>query len=546
MYMLWLTDFFTSHMIEIFFIYGLGFFIMGIAVALESEQASALPLARAIPWLAGFGLLHALAEWMEMAIRIGEMARDSGPSLVSEAVTISIELASFLWLLKFGCELLALQHTETPPAATATTTPQPRPASSGACAVRRAILAVLAVFALGMLAISVRVSPSSILWVKLADVWTSYAVAIPAFVLTIYGLVGQSRSFRAQGWPEMSREMTGAAIAFCWYAAFDSIFVAKIPYLPASLINSTVFLQVVGIPIELFRAANALVIAVFFIRALRIFSAEDRRRLHSAIETQRRLQSSAEALNRELRGAAKEMSALYDQLSQRDEVHSHLLNRVVRAQEEERRRVARDLHDGVGQTLSGLAAGLAALESRFQEQGPTTHMQIEQMKTYAMQSVEELHRVVTDLRPSLLDDLGLVAALRWYARQYSETLPLVVTLDVHGKARRLAPEVEIVLFRIAQEALSNVVRHARANRATLRLNLQTEGVTLEVEDDGIGFDPQAAFAASGNSRPWGLLGMQERAALVSGTVDIQSQAWQGSKVTVTIPLQVHAAKETEQ
>jgi len=133
------------------------------------------------------------------------------------------------------------------------------------------------------------------------------------------------------------------------------------------------FLEIVGIPIEIFRAVNALVIAFFFIRALRIFAAEDRQRLEIAVATQRSLQVKSEKLNDELREAAKEMFALYDQLRKSDEVHSYLLKRVVRAQEEERRRVARDLHDSVGQTLSGLAAGLAALESRWRGQDLSMH-----------------------------------------------------------------------------------------------------------------------------------------------------------------------------
>jgi len=162
------------------------------------------------------------------------------------------------------------------------------------------------------------------------------------------------------------------------------------------------------------------------------------------------------------------------------------------------------------------------------------------MQKYAVQSLDELHRVITDLRPSLLDELGLVAALRWYARHYAETLPISVTVEVVGQSRRLPPEISIVLFRIAQEALTNVVRHARANTATIRLDIDDQRATLDVEDDGIGFDPKKTFDATGVHRPWGLLGMQERAALVGGSVDITSKAWHGSKVTVQIPLPAEA------
>ncbi len=521
-----LTDFFVAHIIEIDFIYGLGFFVLGMAVALETGHASALPLARATPWLASFGLVHALAEWSDVAITITEQRNGAPLPTAAEAVSIGIEFVSFMLLLRFGCELRDLQGNRSN-------------------ATRGILLSVLAAYGMGMVIISMRIPASSGLWIKVNDVWSTYAAGIPAFVMTVWGLLEQSRSFRKQGWPELSREMTGTAIAFCWYAVFDAVFVDTIPYPPASLINSTLFIQVIGVPVQLFRAVNALVIAFFFIRALRIFAGEDRRRLEQAITHERQLQASAEALNNELRDAAREMSALYDQLRQRDEVHSFLLKRVVRAQEEERRRVARDLHDGVGQTLSGLAAGLAALESRLQGHDEPAHKQIENMKTYAMQSVEELHRVITDLRPSLLDELGLVAALRSYVRHYAETLPITVNVEIDGPSRRLPPEIETVLFRIAQEALTNVVRHARANGATIRLTTNERQVVLAVEDDGIGFNPTATFAASGNSRPWGLLGMQERADLVGGSVDIQSQAWKGSRVTVTIPLSGQPA-ETEQ
>ena len=521
----WLTDFLSAHIIAIEFIYGLGFFTLGMAVALEAGHASALPLARATPWLAAFALLHALAEWSDLAIDIAQRLTRAPVSLIAPALTGPIEFFSFMALLRFGCELRDLDGKHSDLTA-------------------RIMWAVLGVYMVGFAVILMRVPLSTELWIEVNNVWSSYSVGIPAFIVTVWGLFDQSRVFRARNWPALSREIAGTAIALCWYALFDVVFVAPIPYPPASVINSALFMSIVGVPIELFRAINALVIAFFFIRALRIFAEEDRRRLEEAVRHERQLQAGAEALNNELREAAKEMAALYDQLRQRDEVHSFLLKRVVRAQEDERRRVARDLHDGVGQTLSGLATGLAALESRFQGLAEPQRKQMETMKAYAMQSVEELHRVITDLRPSLLDDLGLVAALRWYARHYAETLPLTVNVDIQGHTRRLPPEIETVLFRIAQESLTNVVRHARSNYATIRLSMNEQQAVLEVEDDGVGFDPTATFAASGDSRPWGLLGMQERADLVGGSVDIQSQAWKGSKVTVTIPLPATAA-ETE-
>jgi signal transduction histidine kinase len=514
---LWLTNFFSAHIIEIYFIYGLGFFILGMAVALESGQVSALPLARATPWLAAFGLTHAAAEWADMLIKIGETTTIRPASPAVEAVSVGLVLVSFLMLLQFGIELVDLQ----------------RPSGQRRVPV---MAIVVTVYLAGLGLISLVVSPASILWIDIVDVWTSYAAGGPAFFMTVWGLVSESRALQSSGLPAVARELKAAAIAFCWYAIFDVLFSPHLPYFPASVINSSVFADVLGIPVQLFRAANALVIAFFIIRALRLFAAEDRRRLVQALETERVLQERSVRLNDELRSAAREMSALYDQLRQSDEVHTYLLKRVVRAQEEERRRVARDLHDGVGQTLGGLGAGLGALQARMERANSPDLPQVTNLQNYAAQSIDELHRVVTDLRPSLLDELGLVAALRWYARHYGETLPISVKVEVHGPTRRLPSETEIVLFRIAQEALTNVVRHARANTAVIRLTIEDNQSVLEIEDDGVGFEPEQAFGATGDHRPWGLLGMQERAALVGGSVEITSRAWQGTLVRAVIPL----------
>ena len=186
--------------------------------------------------------------------------------------------------------------------------------------------------------------------------------------------------------------------------------------------------------------------------------------------------------------------------------------------------------------MSGLNAGLAALESRLQLNDKAQQQQLHNLQRFAVHAVDELHRVISDLRPNLLDELGLVAALRWHARHYGESLPTAVAVEVDGRMRRLPQEIEIVLFRIAQEALTNVVRHARANTATIRLTMEERRAILEVEDDGIGFDLDKTYATTGEHRPWGLLGMQERASLAGGTVEIQSKSWQGTKLTVIIPL----------
>ena len=145
----------------------------------------------------------------------------------------------------------------------------------------------------------------------------------------------------------------------------------------------------------------------------------------------------------------------------------------------------------------------------------------------------ELQRLIADLRPSHLDDLGLGAALRWYGGEIEKRLPLVVDVVVRDEKSELTAEVKTTMFRITQEALTNVIKHSAANQVTVSLDYMDDGVRLEVADDGVGFD-RSAFKSS--SRPsWGLIGMEERASLLGGTFDINSYPGSGTRVSVYIP-----------
>jgi two-component system sensor histidine kinase UhpB len=147
--------------------------------------------------------------------------------------------------------------------------------------------------------------------------------------------------------------------------------------------------------------------------------------------------------------------------------------------------------------------------------------------------LDELRRLIADLRPSHLDDLGLAATLRWYAKDVEAHTPLRIDVAVSGEERALNPSVKIALFRVAQEALTNVIKHSGAQDVWMRLNYNEEHVRLQVEDNGCGF---AADGHAYASRPaWGLLGMQERAALLNGRFTVHAAPGQGTRVEVVIP-----------
>jgi signal transduction histidine kinase len=263
-------------------------------------------------------------------------------------------------------------------------------------------------------------------------------------------------------------------------------------------------------------------------------------------ELEKRVQERTQELETSrdhLRRVAEENAALYEELKQKESVRGELLKKVIGAQEEERRRIARELHDETSQALTVLVMGMEAVTLGPRLSKEQLREKLSGLKGLAVQTLDEVHNLIYDLRPSILDDLGLVAGLEWYAENRLEPLGLGVHVEVSGQARRLPPEVETALFRIGQEAISNVARHAEASNVCLTIGFNADAVSLEVEDDGRGFRP--AVEATAASTGWGLLGMRERAALLKGELAITSEPGRGTCVTVRVPVNERAALHEE-
>lgn len=228
-------------------------------------------------------------------------------------------------------------------------------------------------------------------------------------------------------------------------------------------------------------------------------------------------------------------ATLYDEVQQSGKLRGELLHRVVSAQEAERQRIARELHDGTGQTLTALGLGLAAAADRLDSDPAAVRRQLADMKQMNAQVLQEVHNVIADLRPSILDNLGLIPALRGHISTFEARTGIQAQLVVQGKATRLKPEVETTVFRIVQESLTNVVRHAAARSVLVQVVFGDGGVQLSIHDDGRGFDVARAMAGEDGRAAWGLLGIQERASLVGGTAELVSAPDQGTTVRINIP-----------
>ena len=228
---------------------------------------------------------------------------------------------------------------------------------------------------------------------------------------------------------------------------------------------------------------------------------------------------------------------LFEQVRDNRERLQALSRRLVEVQESERHYIAQELHDEAGQALASLMVGLRLVE-RDSDNPEKVAARCRELKQIADGVLENLHRLAIDLRPASLDHLGLVAALRHYTERISEDQSLVVQFQTIGKIERMPGEVETAIYRIVQEALTNVIRHAHATHADILLERRGDQLIVVVEDDGVGFDLQAPKTGQGGRRlPLGMIGIRERADMLGGLVTIESAPGKGTTILLEVPCQ---------
>jgi signal transduction histidine kinase len=230
----------------------------------------------------------------------------------------------------------------------------------------------------------------------------------------------------------------------------------------------------------------------------------------------------------------RELQALYRELQEREAWREELLRKVISAQEDERKRLARELHDETSQTLSALAMKIETALAAWPQ--PTSRELLAEARALTVRTLEELHRLIFDLRPSVLDDLGLLSAIRWYAERHLEPRGIAVRCEFSGIESRLAPELETALFRVAQEAITNIAKHSRAETVLIQCFERGDQVAIEIEDDGAGFSPDTLPPPAARERGLGLLGMRERVELFGGTLEIDSAPGRGTRIAISVPL----------
>lgn len=665
-----ISAFLVRNIVGVYFFYGLAFFAMGLALALVSRRTSEFKFARAIPSLAGFGLIHGLHEWFEMFQRIAAVSSGHIPGLWEETIRVSALVISFIMLLAFGILLL-------------------RPDSEHRGSATVPLFGMTGVWVASTV-IAARILKSPPVEVTLlADVLSRYCLGIPGALVGAWALMAQQRTFREHAMPQFGRDLVWCAGALVLYGAFGQLFVHASPLLPSTAINSALFLDLFGMPVQLFRAIMATTLAVFMVRALNAFELEserqwtaaneglrlatqelsllldlsnllaapvsmqerlagalteivrrlsfpeagvillasrrtglvqeqasvgfeesgaresDKETLALAIELGRQCAQKGLALCRHVDGsliefvpdrladqrkcqvyaspvctvavplmaqhkvigslcldravASQSQSLQYEEftiilgaaqqiglsiensrLHQETQEHERrlgeMLHQVVDAQEAERKRIALELHDATGQSLTAIALGLRGVEALLRADPTTAASQMKEVRSFSTAALGELRQIISDLRPSQLDDLGLVPALQWYAQGFERRYGVRTELRIKGERERMQPEYETTLFRIIQEGLTNIGKHARATYTTIALEMEPHEVSVLIEDNGRGFDLDSVLQSDKTSG-WGLLGIQERARLLGGRCEIDSAPGAGTRIRVTVPLE---------
>ncbi|AIS52739.1 signal transduction histidine-protein kinase/phosphatase DegS [Thermoanaerobacter kivui] len=222
----------------------------------------------------------------------------------------------------------------------------------------------------------------------------------------------------------------------------------------------------------------------------------------------------------------KEMNTQLEQLKDKQT----LSIKIIEAQEEERKRIAREIHDGPAQAMANVLLKSELCEKLIAKDIEQAKIELKNLKDIVQQSLKEVRKIIYDLRPSALDDLGLIPALSRYIKNFSEETGIFVDFTVLSDYKRLSPEIEITCFRVVQEALTNIKKHSKAEHASIKFEFGMRFISIIIKDDGIGFDKENV------EQGYGLMGMKERVEILNGKFEISSFKNKGTQIYISIPI----------
>jgi signal transduction histidine kinase len=495
----WLAELFETNRIIVLSVYGQVFFVMGLAIALQSRHRSQLPLARPLGWLAAFGIVHGFMEWgyLFVPIQAGFLPQPIIEGLL--VLQLLLKPLGFALLFQFGVELiLSARGARAPDAGREWLRLVPATAT-GLWTV--ATLAISGSVASGFTPDPGPWLPSDEIGPALAAVGAPLAVgdvvaramlALPASLLVAVGLRRTIRLLGPVAAPSGALALRAASIAFVIYAVVGGLVPLPAPFPPASILNGRTVLETLGIPIEVFRSLTGLAIALAVIRSLELFEQETDRTL-------------AEARRREL---------------------------LLR----ERERIGRDLHDGIIQSI--YAAGLH-LEQAAAEMGEPAakRSRIGTVMAELNRITGDIRSTIFDLRSGGLETRDAEAIVLAVADELQAHTLVKLEVRSEGLFRpRLRAEQAEQLRHIVIEAFSNVLRHANAGTVMVRMACTQRRFTLEIRDDGAGFHPSVGAERGRRGRAQGLVNIRRRAEMLEATLNVESAPGRGTSLSLTMPV----------
>ena len=498
----WLAELFETNRIIVLSVYGQVFFLMGLAVALQSRQRSELPLAKPLAWLAAFGIVHGLMEWGYLFIPI--QAGFLPQALVESLLVLQLLLKplSFALLFQFGVELLL-----------STRDPERLPRVAGQPWMRLVPAAATLLWVVATVVLSTTVAAGYAAeagpWLRASEIGPALAgvgapiavgdvtarmlLGLPAAIVVALGLRRTTVLLGPLAAPGGAAALRIASVAFLGYAAVAGLVPLPAPFPPASLLNGQTVIDTIGIPIEVIRSLAGLAIAVAVIRSLELFEHETDRAL-------------ADARRREL---------------------------LLR----ERERIGRDLHDGIIQSIYAAGLHLEQAATEAEAAPERTRDRIGTVMGELNRITGDIRSTIFDLRSGELESRDAEAIVLAVADELQAHTLVKVEVSFEGLYRpRLTPEQATQLRNIVTEAFSNVLRHAHASTVSVHMGCTQRRFTLEIRDDGSGFDSTGEPSRGRRGRAQGLANIRRRAELLDAELEIQGAPGQGTRLSLTMPV----------
>lgn len=477
-----MASFFELNTIIIIFLYGMIFFLMGFGILLKNKQHSRFKLVKALKWLALFGLIHAIADWGHLFIPLQRDYSSPEVYMTLKIIRIIINTASFVFLLQFGLSLLILTKK----------IPE-----------KLKYLPVVLFFLWLTQFLTYHtlftIPENELLWVRVSDIWSRYLFALPGALLTGYGIYIQKQEFIDFGHKQFIKVLTLASTSFFIYGIAGGLFVPEGPVYFAGIINSKIFFQVTGIPIELIRATSGLLMTISVLKLIQVFDQEYLERL---------------------RESHKE-KAVY----------------------EERNRFAQDLHDGIIQSMYAMNLQLDVVKHLLDRDPEMAKEKLDVCLEKRNLIITQIRSYIGELRRSTEKKQTLKSRVEEVFEELNIDEIIDFTFHYDYKGYEIPIKIKYHISHIIKEAVTNVIKHAQATTLVVHISGKDDLLIIEIKDDGIGFSTNSILSKEKNSlgSKQGLKNMKERVQAINGQLKLKSHKKKGTNIFIKVPVEGEGA-----